>query len=122
MAITLTVKNVEEIVFSNNKIMSSLPKYKPLFETWLFASRVPSLKSLRYKTVVEFLKLLTKSELLLLEQLVKKELLLDNSIYESCKNCEGEIENIEFNLPTNFNTSDFCIYRKGNQVGVTLWN
>lgn len=122
MEITLNIKNTEEFVLSNKKVMSALTKYQPLYQTWLFASRAPALQSLRVNTVLEFLKLLQADDLKSISEIISKKVILDPNMYSLCLNYKEKIENIEFSLPLDFNISDLCIYRYQDKIGVTLWN
>ena len=122
MDITLDVKNTEDIIFKNKKVMSALPKYQPLFQTWLFSSRTSALASLRINTVLEFLKLVTSHELAIISEIVNKTLVLDPNIYSMSKNSDGNLENIVFLLQLDFIISDMCISRSQDKIGVTVWN
>ena len=122
MAIVLNIKNAEQFILSNKKIEDALSNYKSMFNTWYFASRIHGLKEMRINTAIQFIKMLKDDDLKIIQNILGYAVIKDINLYNSCLHFGGNIDNIEFFLPTDFNTIDICVYRKKDSIGVTLWN
>ena len=121
MTITLNTKNAEEIIFNNKKIIDILPQYKSIFNTWQFTCRIPTLRYIRQNCVVQLIDLLTIEDLASIKTIIENDIYIDKNTKKPIKNLVGLMEDLEFDLPVDFNCIDFTIYRNKNEIGVTLW-
>ena len=85
MVKNLSIKEVEDFVFSNKIIQFKLEKYKFLFQTYNMALSVPFLQHLKTRTVLEFIDLLDEEDIKVISDILKKEIDLEN-IYQNCTN------------------------------------
>jgi hypothetical protein len=73
-------------------------------------------------TAIQFIKILKDDDLKIIQNILEDVVVKDINLYNSCLHFGGNIDDIEFCLPTDFNTTDFCVFRKKDSIGVTLWN
>jgi len=121
MTIILTSKNIEDIKLKNKKITSKLTKYKQLFNNWNMSQIIPSLKFIRSESIIKLIKQLDSDDLFIIKDILKDDVLIDQDSSGNVKNTHGQIDNLEFYLPEDFNCIDFCLYRNKADIGVTLW-
>jgi len=121
MSITLDYKNVEQIVFHNKTIIEQLQKYKNIFDTWLMASTVPQLRYIKNNIVITFLNYLDKNDLEIISNILGVKVLLSDTVQKPIENISSVVDSLEFDLPEDFNCIDFCLYRKKENIEVTLW-
>lgn len=121
MKTILNAKNVEDIVFKDNQLKSKLTKHSHIFANWHLAYSHPSLRYIKGESVYNLLKSLDSNDLSIIKDHTGFDIELDQNIYKRIVNINSSLDNLEFNLPLDFNYVDFCIYRKKNEVNVTLW-
>ena len=119
--IFLNINNVEEIIFTDKKAREYFPNYKYLFDSFDLSNVSPSLRQLGVRCLNDFLKKVTIGELKNFEKYIKDSLQIEDLNLDLVKNINGNIDDIEFNLPDNYNNIDLTIYRNGKGVKVTLW-
>jgi hypothetical protein len=121
MAKNLSIKEVEDFVFSNKIIQSKLEKYKFLFQTYNMALSVPFLHNLKTRTVLEFIDLLDQEDIKIISDTLKKEVQITKPKFSKVKNFNCYIDNLEFLLDDASNYTEVCLSRKGNNIKVLLW-
>lgn len=121
MVKNLSIKEVEDFVFSNKIIQFKLEKYKFLFQTYNMALSVPFLQHLKTRTVLEFIDLLDEEDIKVISDILKKEIQITKPKFSKVKNFACYTENLEFLLDDASNYTEVCLSRKGNNIKVLLW-
>lgn len=121
MVKNLSIKEVEDFVFSNKIIQFKLEKYKFLFQTYNMALSVPFLQQLKTRTVLEFIDLLDEEDIKIISDILKKEIQITKPKFSKVKNFGCYIDNLEFLLDDASNYTEVCLSRKGNNIKVLLW-
>jgi len=119
--IFLNINNIEEIVFTDKKVRELFPSYKYLFDSFDLSKVSPALKQLGVRCFNDFLKKVTKEEIKNLENYLNDSVEVELLNLDLTKNINSNIDEIEFELPNNYNNIDLTIYRKGKDIKVTLW-
>lgn len=117
----LSIKELEDFVFSNKIIQSKLPKYKFLFNGWKIAQASPSLKSVANRCLLDFADLLTEEDIKIIEEELKIEIVLPRLQYDHTKYFKTDIDILEFLLEDVSNYTETVLYRKGKEIRVLLW-
>jgi hypothetical protein len=117
----LNFKNVEDLVFQNKQIKDALPHLNHIFENWLFGYQFIAAKFVRKQAVYDLLRYLSADDLKIISNILKEELVLSSDISRTIINIQSNICSLEKDLPFDFNYIDLSIYRKGEDIGVTLW-
>lgn len=112
--------NAAELLFQNQLVKNSLNRHKHLFDSWELAQKIPQMRSLGIRSVVDFLNNVTSEEIEKISQIFKAPIEIMKIELNSYKNIAGEIDDFELQLPLNTNVADFCVYRKNNKVSVLL--
>lgn len=121
MKTILNAKNIEDIVFKNNELKSKLKKYAHIFSNWHMASTHPTLRYIKNESVYSLLKLLDKKDLEIIKDTTGLDIDLDPNIYKSVVNITSSLNELEFELPADLNFIDLSVYRKQDELKVTLW-
>lgn len=121
MKTILNLKNIEDIVFKNNQLKSKLQKHSNIFSNWHLAYSHQSLRYIRNESLYALLRSLDTSDLAIIKEYTGLDIELDINIYKTVVNINSNLDYLEFELPLDFNYVDLCVYRKKNEVSVTLW-
>lgn len=119
--IFLNINNVEELIFIDKKTREFLPNYKYLFDSFDLSKVSPALKQLGVRCLNDFLKKIKKEDLIPVEKYLNEKIVIEEFNLDLVKNLEGNTENLEFVLPELYNNIDLAIYRKKDEIKVTLW-
>ena len=119
--IFLNINNIEEIIFKNKDIRVKLPDFKYLFDAYDLGMFSPSLKSLAMRCLNDFLKKCTKKEIDVLRDFLKDDVEIMKLNADPVMLFDNDINDLELLLSNDYNCSDVCIYRKGNQIKGLLW-
>jgi|694.fasta_scaffold01472_14 hypothetical protein len=112
--------NVAELIFQNNLVKSSLPKYKHLFDSWELAQKIPQMRSLGIRSILDFINTITDKDIEAISEIFKFPIEIMKMELGSYKNVIGNIEDFELQLPLNINVNDMCLYRKGDKISVLI--
>ena len=112
--------NVAELIFQNSLVKSSLPKYKHLFDSWELAQKIPQMKSLGIRSILDFINSITDKDIEKISELFKFPVEIMKMELNPYKNVVGNVDDFELQLPLNINVQDMCLYRKGNKVSVLI--
>ena len=63
--------NVAELIFQNSLVKSSLPKYKHLFDSWELAQKIPQMKSLGIRSILDFINSITDKDIEKISEIFK---------------------------------------------------
>ena len=121
MATNLSLSNVEELVFSNKRVVASLPQYKSLFESWLLSKRVSHLRNLGHRAILDFLESVSEDEVEIISIVNNIDLHYQKISFKRYKNLNSKINEVEKDLLNVSNFIDMCVYRKKDEVRVFLW-
>jgi hypothetical protein len=121
MAINLDYSNVEELVFENKRVMASLPQYKHLFDSWSLSKRVPTLKNLGQRSLLDFLESVTEDDVEIISIVTNKDVVFQELNLQIYFDIKSKLENLENELSSVSNILDMCAYRNKNEVKVFLW-
>jgi hypothetical protein len=64
---------------------------------------------------------LSKDDMKIISKILNDEVILTEDISKTIFNIKTTTDLLEKDLPYDFNLIDLSIYRKGNNIGVTLW-
>jgi hypothetical protein len=112
--------NAAELLFQNQLIKNALPKHKHFFDSWELAQKIPQMRSLGIRSIVDFLNHLTEKEIETISEIFKSPIEIMKIELSSFKNISGNIEDFEMQLPLNINVSDFCVHRSKDKVSVLI--
>ena len=121
MSKNLSIKEVEDFVFSNKIIQSRLEKYKFLFQTYNMALTVPFLSNLKTRTILEFIDLLQPEDIKIISEVLQRDISVTKPSFAKVKNFGCYTENLEFFMEDVSNYTDICLSRKDDKIKVLLW-
>ena len=112
--------NAAELLFQNQLIKNALPRHKHFFDSWELAQKIPQMRSLGIRSVVDFINNLTNQEIDTISEIFKSPIEIMKIELSAFKNIVGNIENFEIQLPLNINVSDFCVHRTKDKISVLI--
>jgi hypothetical protein len=117
----INLNNLEELIFSNKSLRSKFPEMHNLFNQWELAIRVPSLRSMGKKALIDFLNQITDEQIVILETYFDTNVVLDRLDYHIVKHYDFSLENAESMLNEASIFSEFVLYRNENQLYISFW-
>lgn len=121
MPTNLSLNNVEELVFSNKRVVASLPQYKSIFDSWLLSKRVAHLRNLGQRAILDFFEAVNEEEIEIISIVNGINIVHQKVSFERYKNINSTTERLENDLSDVSNFIDMCVYRKKDEVQVLLW-
>ncbi len=112
--------NAAELLFQNQLVKNSLSRHKHLFDSWELSQKIPQMRSLGIRSVVDFLNNITDKEIEKISEIFKSPIEIMKIELNAYKNIVGTIDDFELQLPLNINVADFCLHRKGDKVSVLV--
>lgn len=112
--------NAAELLFQNQLIKNSMPRFKHLFDSWELAQKIPQMRSLGIRSVIDFLNSINANEIEEISKIFKSPIEIMKIEINSYKNISGYVNDFELQLPLNINVSDLCVYRNKDKVSVLI--
>lgn len=112
--------NAAELLFQNQLIRNSMPKFKHLFDSWELAQKIPQMRSLGVRSVIDFLNSISPNEIEEISKIFKSPIEIMKIEINNYKNISGYVDDFELQLPININVSDMCIHRNKDKVSVLI--
>jgi len=120
--ITINIKNVEELILSNNRVKRLIPEFKPLFRRWAMGKRFSGFSYLSQKAVLELLEALEHEHITILENHFAENIKIEKTDYRIAKNMQSSTECLEDDLCNLEGFVDnFSITRDDSQVYISFW-
>ena len=117
----INLQNVEELVFYDKKLQLLIPEFNHLFSQWSLAKRVPALRSLGLRSLMDFLNDLTDEHKKIMESYFGIGITVDKMDYHIAKHYDCTLEEAENKLNTIGGFSNFSSYRDGNHLYISFW-
>ena len=120
--VLLNLQNIEELIFLDNMVRTLLPDLRHIFDQWLLSKRVPTLRSLRLRSLMDMLNSLSNEHIRKLEEYFQDSLALDKIDYHIVRNVTLPLSfNADKELSDSVGYSNFAISRNGDQVYICFW-
>jgi hypothetical protein len=121
--IVINIQNVEELIFFNKEAHALFPDSKVYFDQWTLAQRIPSLRSLGKRSVIDFLNSVTDEGIERLESYFEDSVALELIDYHIVKTYSFNVEDTEekLNSASIVGYNDFNVSRNKNIVNITFW-
>lgn len=120
--IVVNLENVEELILKNNDLVNSLPDLRYLVDQWLLTYRIPFMRNLKKKTLINFLNAIEEKHLKILQEYLGDSLAIYKINSDIVKNISFPVNiDIADYLDNEYNFSYYCISRDENKVYLTFW-
>lgn len=116
----LNLKNIEELLFFDKKAQALLPEFRHLFDQWGLGQRIPGMKTLGQRSVLELLNSLNEDHIRRLEEYLDEGILVDKLDHRLVVHHEwsaGEADG----LCQYAGYRDFCLSMKGDKTYISFW-
>lgn len=117
----INLSNVEEVIFRDREVQKLLPEFAPNFDQWRLAQRVPGLKQMGKRAVIDILKAMSGEHIEKLENYFQDSIILDSIDERIVVNKSAPLELLEKELCEISGFQDFCLYRDQDQVHISFW-
>jgi hypothetical protein len=116
----INLQNIEELIFFDKKAHALFPEFRHFFDQWQLGQRIPGMKTLGQRSVLELLNSLDEIRIRKLEEYFSDTILVDKIDHRlaACYDWQiGEADELcEF---TGYR--DFCIHRDKDRIYATFW-
>ena len=117
----INLQNIEGLIFRDKKVQKLLFDFNQQFNQYLLATKVPGLRSLGKRSVIDVLNNLREEHIVKLREYFNTEITIDRIDYHIVKNYNSDISELESNLCDFQGFQDLCLYRKDNQIYISFW-
>lgn len=117
----INLNNIEELIFQDKEAQKLLPEFTPNFDQWRLAQRVPGLKQMGRRSIIQVLNSFTVDHIEALEKYFDDFVVLDSIDQRLVVNKTVDLEELESELCEVADFQEFCIYRDSDQVRISFW-
>jgi len=120
--LVINLSNVESLIFRDAKVRALLPELRPAFDQWLMAQRIPYLRSIRRRSLMDVINSLSHEHVAILEEHFQDSVVLDKIDYHIVRNLTAPV--MEFEKELNQLDSIFqnvAISRDEGSVYLSSW-
>ena len=115
----INLKNIENLIFYDKKVQELFPQFRHLFDQWQLGQRIPGMRQLGQRSVLEFLHSLDETNIHKLQEYFSENISVDKIDYKLCDNFNTTISDTE-KLCEFSNYREFCITRNKENVSFTF--
>lgn len=120
--VLLNLQNIEELIFLDSTVRTLLPDLRHIFDQWLLSKRVPTLRSLRLRSLMDMLNSLKNEHVRKLEEYFQDSLALDKLDYHIVRNATLSLcFNADKELSDYVGYGNFTISRDAEQIYISFW-
>lgn len=116
----INLKNIEELIFFDQKIHGLFPEFRHLFDQWQLGQRIPGMKTLGQRSVLELLNSIDQSKIAKLEEYFGDSVLLQKIDSNLVSHYEWNIDEKD-NLCEYSGYRDFCLSRDADKIKISFW-
>lgn len=117
----VNLQNVEDFIFRDRAVRALLPGFQHLFDSWSLAQRLPALRSLGRRCVLDLLNGLKEEHLAALGEHFGTEVSVDKLDYSVVRNLETTVEGAVLELQEHESFLDMALYRNGDRLYISIW-
>ena len=117
----INFQNIEEIIFYNSKVWEHIPELSQHYSNWLLSIRVPGLRELGKRAILDFLNNITEESVDKLASFFGEPIFIDKMNDKLTESLSFNIDELEEKICKFDNFNDFCLTRRGNTVFITTW-
>jgi hypothetical protein len=116
----INLQNIEELIFFDKKVHSFFPEFRHLFDQWQLGLRVPGMRTLGQRSVLELLNSLNEKNISKLEEYFSDKILVNKIDHRIVAHYNFNIG--EDNRLCEFaGFRDFTISKKKDAICVSFW-
>jgi hypothetical protein len=117
----INLNNIEEVIFHDREAQKLFPEFAPNFDQWRLAQRIPGLKQMGKRAVLDVLNGLKGEQIEKLEKYLDDSIILDSIDERIVINKSATLDELEGELCEIAGFQDFCLYRDRDQVHISFW-
>ena len=118
--IRIDLENVEKLIFEEESVRRLFPEHAHLFDQWKLGVRIPSLRQLARRSLLDFLDRVTPKELDRLSSHLESQVIKVSLDYNVVKNFEFTIEELCDSI-CEVKPMAFCLTRGKDLAKLTFW-
>jgi hypothetical protein len=116
----INLNNIEELIFFDKKAQALFPEFRHLFDQWQLGQRIPGMKTLGQRSILELLQLFDQNDIIKLEDYFGDKIMLERLDHHIVANYSWSLED-QNELCQFVGYRDFCISRNKDNASITFW-
>lgn len=116
--LVINLQNIEDLILRNNELRLQFPDLRHVIDQWMLSQRLPALRSLRLRSLMDLMNLFREEHIIKLEKFFKDTVALDKIDYHIIKNETMSVDSVE--LEDN-GFANFAISRNKDSLKITFW-
>jgi len=116
----INLQNIEQLLFFDKKAQALLPEFRHFFDQWQLGQRIPGMKTLGQRSVLELLNSLNENHLRKLEEYYADTILLDKVDHRLVAHHEWPVDEAD-GLCEFAGYRDFCLGRDKDRIYISFW-
>ena len=116
----INLQNIEQLLFFDKKAQALLPEFRHFFDQWQLGQRIPGMKTLGQRSVLELLNSLNEKHIRKLEEYFNEEILVGKLDHRLVAHHEWSIGKAD-GLCQYAGYRDFCLSLKGDKAYISFW-
>lgn len=120
--VTLSLKNIESILFNNKKLTDQFPEFKHYFDQWRLSKQHSFLKNVGVQAVVDLMNNLNDNHLKKIEDFYNLKFKVVKINNKLVSNFSFMLDESDLNLDELPVVANLCLYRNKKELFITSWN
>lgn len=116
----INLKNIEELIFFNKEIQQLFPEFRHLFDQWQLGQRIPGMKTLGQRSILELLDSLDYDKISKLEKYFEDLVIVEKMDHKLVSNYEWNLDE-DNELCEFLGFREFCLSRNANKIKISFW-
>lgn len=116
----INLNNIEQLIFFDKKLQVLLPEYRHLFDQWQLGQRVPGMKTLAQRSILDLLNSLNKKNITVLEEYFKNTIVVEKINHKLVAGHNWHL-NEDDKLCQFSGYRDFCVTRTKDNASISFW-
>jgi len=116
----INLQNIEQLLFFDKKAQALLPEFRHLFDQWQLGQRIPGMKTLGQRSVLELLNSLNEHHVRKLEEYLADTILVDKVDHRLVAHHEWPVDEAD-ELCRFAGYRDFCLSRDKGRIHISFW-
>lgn len=119
--ININLQNIEKFIFFDSKLKNLLPDFKGIFDNWAISYRIPELKIMAQRMLIELINKINEDHIQILTRYFKEQVKIERINSNAITHINLSIKEAEEYLNQSITKNALFAYREGEQLYLSIW-